>query len=249
MLDSLFNATLLNSTFQIWMEVFLTMMMLSFLYRDNPLFKLGENIFLGISIGYTWVMVWQLTVVPFLIRPLGDMAQDFRLWDLQMFLWLALGSTLLFRFSRNKSWVANYYFAFLFAYVAGFAIPTGVQNILIQVKNLMQPLNQGSWYETSKWFVIIFGAAAALGYFFFSKPHKGALGKLARTGILVMMICFGAAFGTTIMGRVALFIGRAQVLVANPIPAIVSTLIIILFLFIYFKFIHKEQEFQDEDVN
>lgn len=249
MIDGLLNVTLLNPTFQIWMEVFFTMMMLSFLYRDNPLYKLGENIFLGISIGWGWVMSWEITVMPFLIKPIGDMFVEFHWWDLQLFVWLALGSTLLFRFTRNKAWVSNYYFAFLFAYVAGVSIPNGVQNILIQVGNLMQPLNQGSFYESSKWFVIIFGSAAALSYFFFSKPHKGALGKAARTGILLMMVCFGAAFGTTIMGRVALFIGRAQVLVGNPVQSIVSTIVIAIILFIYFKFFHKEEAFNDDDLN
>jgi len=248
-LNTIFDATLLNSTFQIWVSVFCTLMMMSMLYRDNPIYQLGENVFLGISIGYTWVISWEQVVVPFLVKPLMDMTVEFKPYDLTIFIWLALGSTLLFRFSRNKSWVANYYFAYIFAYTAGFAIPLYVQLILVDVGNLMQPINQGNWFDSTKWFVLIFGVAASLAYFFFSKPHQGALGKVARTGILIMMICFGASFGTTIMGRVALFIGRAQLLVANPIPSIVSTIIMIILLFVYFKFIHKEKAFQDEEAN
>jgi hypothetical protein len=85
-------------------------------------------------------------------------------------------------------------------------------------------------------------------YFFFSKPHKGILGKTARVGIIVMMIFFGAAFGSTVMGRVSLFIDRAILLVDHPFESLVSTLGIIAFMIIYFKFIYKEKEYDDESV-
>jgi hypothetical protein len=45
-------------------------------------------------------------------------------------------------------------------------------------------------------------------YFFFSKEHKGILKPISRFGIFLIMIGFGASFGLTIMGRVALAIGR-----------------------------------------
>ncbi|MBI3077509.1 MAG: hypothetical protein HYY85_11105 [Deltaproteobacteria bacterium] len=38
-----------------WLATGLTLFMYSFLYRDNPLFKLGEHLYVGVSIGYTIV--------------------------------------------------------------------------------------------------------------------------------------------------------------------------------------------------
>ena len=52
-----------------------------------------------------------------------------------------------------------------------------------------------------------------LVYFFFSFEHKGVVGKVARVGIWVLMITFGAAFGYTVMGRIALLAIRLEFLV------------------------------------
>ena len=249
MLDTFFDATFLNSTVQIWVSVFLTLAILSFLYRDNPLYKLCENLVLGISLGYGWVMGWTKSVDPYLIKPVKDMIIDFQPYDLTMIFWLAMGTTLLFRFSRKKAWVANYYMAFVFAYMAGYSIPLQVQNLFVQAANMMQPiLQKPSFFEVSKWTVIIFGTFAGLIYFFFSKPHKGAIGKTARVGVLILMINFGASFGATVMGRVALFIGRAQVIASNYVVSLICGSLIIVFLFIYFKFFYKEVEFDDSVV-
>lgn len=248
--NTLIDNTIMNPIVQTWMSVFFTLMMLSFLYRDNPLYKFGENTFLGISLGYFWVRMWNITIVPYLIRPVKDAFSDFHNFDLVMIFWLAMGSTLFFRFSRKKAWVANYYFAFIFAFAAGYAIPINVQLLFIQSSNMMKPIfQQPTFFEISKWFVIIFGTFSGLMYFFFSKPHKGLLGRTARIGIIVLMVNFGASFGATVMGRIALFIGRAQVLADNWKISIYSTIFIVIFLFIYFKFVHKEQEFEDESIN
>ncbi len=247
-INSILDAIFINKFMYTWVPVFATLMMLSYLYRDNPFYKIGENVFLGVSIGYGWVYTFTLIIKPFLFRPVADMFIDFHATDLFLVVALLFSSTMLFRFNRKYSWIANYYFGFVFGYGAGYAIPITVQNIMKQTSNLMKPLNQGSFFEITKWFVIIFGTFAALMYFFFSAPHKGAFGKVARIGIFVMMIFFGATFGATVMGRVALFIDRSLLLVNNPVESIGSFIIIVVMLFIYFKYIYKEKEFDDTTI-
>ncbi|MDD3045604.1 MAG: hypothetical protein PHF33_09130 [Candidatus Delongbacteria bacterium] len=242
LLDNIF----LNDMFVSWIPVLATIMILSFLYRDNPLYKIGENIFIGVALGYGWILSWEYIVDPFFIMPVKDMFVEFHFWDITYILWFLLALTMFFRFSRKNAWVANYYFGFLFGYMAGYYIPIAIQNILRQSTDLMKPINQGSFFESSKWFVIIFGTFAALMYFFFSKPHRGLLGKTARVGIVVMMIFFGAAFGSTVMGRVSLFIDRALLLVEFPMQSIVCTIAVIIYMIIYFKFIKKEKLHDDE---
>ncbi|NOR46296.1 MAG: hypothetical protein GQ534_11980 [Candidatus Delongbacteria bacterium] len=246
--NSIIDAIFINDFFTNWVPVIATLMIMSFLYRDNPLFKIGENIFIGIALGYMWTLLWDISVKPFFIMPLTDMFVEFHLSDLTIIFWFLLASTMLFRFNRKKAWVANYYFGFIFGYMAGMQIPIQVQNILMQSTSLMENVNKGSFYETSKWIVLVFGTFSALMYFFFSKPHKGILGKTARVGIVIMMIFFGAAFGSTVMGRVSLFIDRSILLVAHPFESMVSAGVIIVFLIVYFKFFHKEREFNDEGV-
>ncbi|MBU4487259.1 MAG: hypothetical protein KKD38_10075, partial [Candidatus Delongbacteria bacterium] len=232
--NAFIDTVFLNDFFTNWMPVLATIMIMSFLYKDNPLYKIGENIFIGVSLGYGWLISWDYVIKPFFIMPLSDMFVEFHMSDILILIWFVLALTMFFRFSRKRAWVANYYFGFFFGYAAGYTIPISVQAILRQSTNLMKPLNQGSFYESSKWFVIIFGTFSALMYFFFSKPHKGILGKTARVGIVVMMIFFGAAFGSTVMGRVALFIDRTLVLIDHPFQSVISAIGVIIFMIVYF---------------
>ena len=60
--------------------------------------------------------------------------------------------------------------------------------------------------------LIVFGVISALVYFLFSVEHKGPIGRIARAGTWTLMICFGAAFGYTVMGRIALLAIRFEFL-------------------------------------
>jgi hypothetical protein len=63
--------------------------------------------------------------------------------------------------------------------------------------------------------VIVVGTFGVLTYFFFSMEHNKSVRELARFGRYVMMVSFGAAFGSTVMGRMSLFIGRLQVVLGD----------------------------------
>ena len=41
----------------------LTLALYSFLYRDNPLFKIAENLYVGVAAAYTFIQIWY-TVIP-----------------------------------------------------------------------------------------------------------------------------------------------------------------------------------------
>jgi len=44
-----------ETIFGAWVATGLTLFIFSFLYKDNPLFKLAENLYVGVSVGYTIV--------------------------------------------------------------------------------------------------------------------------------------------------------------------------------------------------
>ena len=41
-----------------WLAIFLTLCILSFLYKDNPFYKIAEHLFVGVSIGYKDTEGW-----------------------------------------------------------------------------------------------------------------------------------------------------------------------------------------------
>jgi hypothetical protein len=66
------------------------------------------------------------------------------------------------------------------------------------------------WFGIVSNVLLLAGTLASLLYFYFSFAHKGVIGKVSRFGVWVLMIGFGASFGYTVQGRIALAIGRAQ---------------------------------------
>lgn len=66
------------------------------------------------------------------------------------------------------------------------------------------------WFGIFSNVLLLAGTLASLLYFYFSLAHKGVVGKISKFGVWVIMIGFGASFGYTVQGRIALAIGRAQ---------------------------------------
>lgn len=58
---------------------FLTLATFSFLYKDNPFYKLAEHLVVGVSAGYFVIIVWHGTMVPNLFQKLAD-GDWFLLW-------------------------------------------------------------------------------------------------------------------------------------------------------------------------
>ncbi len=212
----------------IWIAVGLTLCMLSFLYKDNPFFKFAEHLYLGISNGYWIVYVWQSVIKPELLGRLAptlifDPVEQADLYNHPpMLIFIVpglLGLFLLMRMIPAISWMSRWSLAFYIGWGSGVAVPTYLATyILAQATSTFNPLfgyvTDGVSISTfaNDWLIFI-GVIAALVYFFFSVEHKGAVGTISKIGIWTLMLAFGASFGSTVMARVSLFIGRARFLV------------------------------------
>ena len=180
----------------------LTIGIISFLYRDNPLYKFCESLFVGVSAGYWFVNIYFTVVLPKLIDKLQTGEYSYLVGGV-------FGVLILMRLIPKISWLSNWALAFVVGSTAGINLIGYLQsNGMNQVKNTIIPLWTGSWGPSLGNIVIIVGTFCGLVYFFFSKEHKGAFGGLAKIGILFLMITFGAAFGYTVMSRMSLLIGR-----------------------------------------
>ncbi len=65
-----------------------------------------------------------------------------------------------------------------------------------------------NWFGLFSQLLLIGGLLASLIYFYFSIEQKGPVGRISRAGVWILMIGFGASFGYTVQGRLALAIGR-----------------------------------------
>ena len=91
-------------------------------------------------------------------------------------------------------------------------------NALAQVEDTITSLSVGGAFEIISNIVLVVGVVTGLVYFFFSKEHKGFIGKTANVGITVLMVAFGASFGFTVMARISLLIGQVTFLLKDWLP-------------------------------
>ncbi len=118
-----------------WLATGLTLFILSFLYEDNPLFKLAEHLYVGVSLGYTIVKTYDTVVMTLILRPMLDKGQ----WSL--LIPVAIGTLMLTRYVPKAAWLSRYAFAFIVGVGAGLAIPRTISSfILKQVEDTVRPL-------------------------------------------------------------------------------------------------------------
>ncbi len=195
----------------------LTLIIYSFLYRDNPLFKFAESLYVGATLGYGAVMTWYLSLKPEVVDPLVFAPHRAALVNalLHRTVPIFLGLLLLTRLSRKHGWLSRYAVTIMVGWGAGIGIPIVIHTyILKQLEPAVRPLG-GGFFPILGSLVILAGTVAVLFYFFFSVEHKGPAGAVSRVGIWFLMLSFGASFGYTVMGRVSLLIGRVMFLLRD----------------------------------
>ena len=217
----------LSQTLGIWVAALFTLFIFSFLYKDNPFYKIAESSVVGVSAAYWMVIGFWDVIVPNLLGKVAPVV--IKAWSIPGLedppnYWylvpLILGVMLLWRLSPKGSWIGRWPLAFVIGTTAGIRLIGFIQaDFLSQIRNTVIPIvvvdaSTGSFefWDSAKNVVVVIGVLAGLVYFFFSIEHKGVVGKTARLGIWFLMITFGAAFGYTVMGRIALFAIRLEFL-------------------------------------
>lgn len=204
------------TVFGAWVATGLTLLIFSFLYKDNPLFKLAEHLYVGVSVGYTIVKAYDTVLVHLVVKPIVEQG------EISLLIPVAIGMLMLTRYVPKAAWMSRYAFAFIVGMGAGLAIPRTISSfILKQVEDTIRPLlslagSDGVTFSMNllnpssnvNAIIILLGVSSVLFYFFFSIEHTGVGKAVARTGIIFLMISFGAAFGYTVMARMSLLIGR-----------------------------------------
>ena len=213
----------------LWLAAFFTLCIFSFLYKDNPFYKFAESVVVGVSAAYWMIIGFWAVIVPNLVgKMFPAWIQSWAMPGLSpirpdswyMYIVpLILGGMLLWRLAPKGGWIARWPLAFIIGTTAGIRMIGFIQaDFLNQIRSSIVPLivmaQDGTFdfWGSVRNMIGVLGVLACLVYFFFSFEHKGVVGRVAKVGIWVLMITFGAAFGYTVMGRIALLAIRLEFL-------------------------------------
>jgi len=202
-------------TIGIWIAALLTLAIYSFLYKDNPFYKIAEYIFVGVSAGYWAVVLWFDFAWPNLFAPLIKQQNFFYLLP------IIIGLMMFAPLIPKISWLVRIPLTFTMGVAMALQITQITQgDIFPQLQATFLPFKGVNVYTSITNLIIVIGVITTLIYFYFSKEHKGPLGLAAKIGIWFMMVSFGASFGYTVMARISLFIGRVYFLLHEWLRAI-----------------------------
>lgn len=220
----------------IWLAALLTLAIMSYLYKDNPVYKTAEYLFVGIASGYYLSIQYDNVLVPNLFQPVGrgvgslfngDPTQPV---DLIRVAALVLGFMMFSRFLPKGGWLSRWPIGVMVGAYSGLAVIGFAQgDLIVQVRSNLLPLVAPGAWDTlagaqgftaglmgALWLignlVLIVGLITTLFYFFFSTEHRGFRGGTARVGIYFLMISFGASYGFTVMARISLALDRLRFL-------------------------------------
>lgn len=234
-LEDIYESNYLQG-FLLTFSAFLTLAVMSFLYKDNPFYKFAEHLFVGVSAAYAMVVGFWTTIVGNLVPRISETLSGFfqipyqeGTYNFFYYLPVIFGLMLLMRLSKKHGWMSRIPLAFIIGTTAGLNFIGYLRSDFTnQIAATFIPLlgAAGEWKGIGDFFsnislsaggqlitmlsnwVIFLGVFCGLIYFFFSKEHTGLFGKASKVGIWILMITFGASFGYTVMGRISLLVGR-----------------------------------------
>jgi len=206
-----------------------TLAIFSFLIKENAFYRLFEHLFIGIAAGlgpmllirdFLWPNILEpmlgLTVVRY---PDGTVSELYQPLYLMYLVPMAFGCLYYFIYSRRHAWLAKLVIGFTLGASGALAIRGFFSEAVPQIAGSFKPLavfvnGELALMESFNNILFVATLLLVLNYFFFTFGKEGSVqGKIAPVGRPLLMVCFGAFFGSTVMARLALLVERVQFVV------------------------------------
>lgn len=203
----------------------LTLMVFSYIFGDNVLFRLASHIFVGVAIGYAIIVIIYDVLLPMLTS--GAFAQT-------ALPALFLAALLLFKARPTQNRLTSSLGSLTLAFVLGVGVALAISGALFgtlfpqtsativsfypyDYPNTEQEQGLVLWLNN---IIIVLGTVGTLFYFTFAVRSQGFLGGLregvvrffAGMGRLMIIFTLGALFANAVSSRMALLIARLQFL-------------------------------------
>jgi len=231
-------------TIEILLEISLagiaTLGIYTFLIKENIIYRVFEHLFIGIATAWGLVAVCRDFLWPRIFKtmsgfdrmylPDGTEVGEYREVYL-LYLIPTLFSLLYYTmYSKKYRHLAQLVISFQLGCAGGLAFKGFFVEVLPQIYDCFKPvyffpgMSQEVFLQSlSNVFFLVTLFCSFLYFFFtFKSSESVVIKKLSTTGRLLMMACFGAFFGSTMMARMALLIDRLDFLANSWVYAVVE---------------------------
>ena len=224
-----------------FLALVLTLAALSFVWRDNPLYRTVENVFLGVALGLLATFEVRQVLLPRIWDRLAAGPATGGAWVATIVIVL-IAAILAARAVQPLAWLGRVPVALAVGSLAGMAAAGFARVVLIpQVAatsaslTLTGPLLHersvclaatdaanalttlactfGGYVNA---FIVTLGVIAGLVAFTFARRENKALRVVGRAGSLIIMVSLGVTLGYLAMTHFAVTIGRAETMIQTP---------------------------------
>jgi hypothetical protein len=188
----------------LWISAILTIMITTLAWKDTPVSRTAEHIYLGVITANTIVMAWGN------IDSIG--IQKIMSGQIVYILPVILGIMAYARYSKENFWIYRYPIALVVGIGVGTAMSGLVGgSVLDQIKASFWNLNvPGDIGASLNNLIMVVTLLSAMMYFIFTiKATRSPIAiKLSTFGRYAMMAAFGYSFANTIATRINQYAGR-----------------------------------------
>jgi len=187
----------------VWTGTFFTLSMASFLWKNNPWYRFGQQFLVGGVIANVALVSVQAVNQ----NVLGPLMKG----DLLLAVPLLLGIMMYGRISKEYSWLARYPIAVVLGVGMGVTITGTLRGQVIdQAKSsVLGVFKAGTAVGTINGLILLVGLITGLTFFIFTKEHTGILGNSVKIGRLFIMCNIGTSLGGEIIWHLSMVTGRA----------------------------------------
>ena len=212
-----------------------TLAIFSFLYRENPVYRFFEHFYIGIATGISTIASIKFFIWPQVFKPLlgydlvplpdGTFTAPYNKLQLLLIIPMAFGLLYYFILSKRHNWIAQIVIGFSLGIGGGMAFKATFNALFPQLVDSFRPLFiPGDISQSFSNIIFSLTLISAFSYFFFTfkRTRGGLVERSANLGRWLMMGCFGAFFGATIMARMALLVERLSFLINDWVKIFIS---------------------------
>ena len=185
---------------QTWLSAFFTLAIYTLvLYKDNKVFRFAETVMVGITAANGIVLTFHNYIKPAIAV---DIVKNHKYTQLIPIL---LGLMMYARFIPRLQWISRIPMGFWIGVGAAYIFTRTPAVFLSQISATFMALN------TVNNIIFVTGVVAVVVYFYFTVPVRNAPMKgLTTLGRAFLLVAFGATFGSTVMSRISVLLGRLQ---------------------------------------
>jgi len=188
----------ISTDFWVWVRAIVVLSVFSFLWKDNPVFAIAQNFYVGAAAAHGAVMAFQnfksVAWVPLTTKG-----------HLVVLIPICLGILMLTRFWKKYAYLSRIALAVPIGIGSGVALKAiPAAQVLSQIRATISDVSSVNNL------IILFGVLATISFFLFTAPQNAIMRGGYNVGLFFMCVTFGVTFAGAVLTYISVFFGPAD---------------------------------------